>query len=98
MVSHDALGIARLYTASHKLDNGRTIWPTVDQVAQEDQVPPIWMNTVLSITEMRQYIAERVYLTVDIAYNVERIGSQGLYQAGHPSAPNSLGWAGAEGP
>jgi hypothetical protein len=41
MVSHDALGVARVDEASHKLDNGRAIWPTVDQVTQEDQVTPI---------------------------------------------------------
>jgi hypothetical protein len=73
------LGIARLGAPSHKLDNGGTIWPTVDQVAQEDQVPPLWMNTVLPITKMIQHVAERLYLTMDIAYNVDRVGNQGLY-------------------
>ena len=79
VIAHDALGVSGLDAASHKFDNGGTIRPTVDQVAQEDQPPPTWMNAVFPIAKMVQQIVEGVDLTVDIAHNVEGTGEQRLY-------------------
>jgi hypothetical protein len=39
----------------------------------------MWVNAILPIAEMCQHVAKYIYLTMDVADNVEGTGEQRLY-------------------
>ena len=62
--------------------HGQHVRPAIDQVAEEDEMPPLRVRAVVVITEMGEQRLQRVVLAVNVADDVELAVRQGL-DAGH---------------
>ena len=78
MVAEDGLRPAPRVQTLVPGQHARHVRPAIDQIAEEDEVPPLRMRAVVVITEMGEQRLQRRVLAVDVADDVEFAVRQGL--------------------
>jgi hypothetical protein len=86
VIAKDALRQAVLDEPLNEGDHGGAVWPTVGEIAHEDEPPPFGVNAVFSIAEAGEQIVEGLDLAMGVSDDIDRAFKQGTDE-GHGGVP-----------